>query len=104
LGQMLEYDHNPSRKIHFVNFISKMPGRITWYKNQFLIDEDFEPSEQKNNERTEFIRSLLIGINQLNPEFFKAPGCHHIRTFMEFDPGWGLGSSASLISNLAMLT
>jgi mevalonate kinase len=104
LGQELKFSHNSRRKTRQVNWISKIHGDVTWYSNQFLIDNDFEPAEQANSERTEFIRSLLIAIDDLNPDFFKEQGVYNFKTFMDFDPGWGLGSSSSLISNLGMLT
>jgi len=104
LGQELQFSHNNKRKVKMVNWVSKIHGDVTWYSNQFKIEEDFEPAEQQTSERTEFIRSLLIAINNAKPEFFEEQGVYTFKTFMDFDPGWGLGSSSSLIANLALLT
>lgn len=104
LGQSLSFSYNSRRKAHRVNWESKVQGNITWYSNQFLISEDFKPAEQAQSSRTLFIRSLLKAIHELQPDFFEQPGVYNFKTLMDFDPGWGLGSSASLISNLALLT
>jgi mevalonate kinase len=103
LGQEIQCTHDDSRPLHMVNWIAKVKGDIAWYSNQFLIDNDFEPAEDANSQRTLFIRSLLIGVNALNPEFFRPNGVYSITTHLDFDPSWGLGSSSSLIANLAYI-
>jgi mevalonate kinase len=103
LGQELKFSHNARRKAKIVNWVSSIHGGVTWYSNQFNIENNFEPSTQGSSERTEFIRSLLFAIDELNPDFFKEQGVYTFKTFMDFDPGWGLGSSSSLIANLAMV-
>ncbi len=104
LGQELRFSHNSRRKVNMVNWESKVQGDITWYANQFLIDNDFEAAENQGSDRTIFIQSLLRAINEITPAFFEEGGVYTFKTFMDFDPGWGLGSSSSLISNLSMLT
>lgn len=104
LGQSLDFSVDKNRKTKMVNWKSKMPGNEIWYSNQFLIDSDFSPNQQIGSQRTVFIQSLLRAINTLKPEFFKDTGVYTFNTFLDFDPGWGLGSSSSLIANLALLT
>lgn len=104
LGQQLQFSHDRRSKSKKINWVSMTSGDLIWYSNQFDIDNNFEPAEQKGSGRTEFIRSLLIAINQSKPDFFKEQGTYTFKTFMDFDPGWGMGSSSSLIVNLAMLT
>ena len=45
------------------------------------------------------LAAILKVIRDLNPQAFE-PGLH-FETHLEFDPSWGLGSSSTLISNLA---
>ncbi|MBX2985507.1 MAG: hypothetical protein LC109_14320 [Bacteroidia bacterium] len=104
LGQQLQFSHDRRRRSKMINWVSMTSGDVIWYSNQFDIEHDFEAAEQKGSGRTEFIQSLLKAIHNAKPDFFKEHGVYTFKTFMDFDPGWGLGSSASLIVNLAMLT
>lgn len=45
------------------------------------------------------LTQILQAVQELNPSAFE-PGLH-FETYLEFDPSWGLGSSSTLISNLA---
>jgi len=48
-----------------------------------------------------FVRELLVAADRLKPGFFSAKKNLTIRSDLQFDTRWGLGSSSSLISNLA---
>ena len=57
-----------------------------------LIDCDDQPKAEK-------LTQILKAVKQLNPTAFK-DGLH-FETRLDFDPNWGLGSSSTLIANLA---
>ena len=61
-------------------------------KNLDIIDCDDQPKAEK-------LVQILKAVQQLNPAAFK-DGLH-FETRLDFDPNWGLGSSSTLIANLA---
>ena len=62
-------------------------------KNLEIIDSDDQSKAEK-------LRQILQAVKRLNPKAFE--GNHLIfNTHLDFDPNWGLGSSSTLIANLA---
>ena len=77
----------------------------TWFQSNFRIDNgDFNiTSEQTNPESTEVakrLQQLLIFAFKSKPETFSGKG-YDIRTRLEFNRKWGLGTSSTLVNNLA---
>ena len=61
-------------------------------ENLDIIDCDNQPKAEK-------LSQILKAVKQLNPTAFKDGLCFETR--LDFDPNWGLGSSSTLIANLA---
>ena len=61
-------------------------------ENLEIINSDDQPKAEK-------LTQILKAIKQLNPTAFKEG--LHFETRLDFDPNWGLGSSSTLIANLA---
>ena len=62
-----------------------------------LIECDDQPKAEK-------LSQILKAVRELNPSVFEEGRCAHrlyIETHLDFDPEWGLGSSSTLIANLA---
>ena len=79
-----------------------------WFENSFRIHNgDFSPVLSAKNNDPEFdqitqrLKQILQTGYKLNPEIFKENSGYIINTQLEFNRNWGLGSSSSLISNLA---
>ncbi len=49
----------------------------------------------------DFVRNLLLKAKELNPEFLDKEATYDIISKVDFDMSWGLGSSSSLIANVA---
>ena len=62
-------------------------------KNLEIIDSDDQSKAEK-------LRQILQAVKQLNPKAFEG-NILEITTHLDFDPNWGLGSSSTLIANLA---
>jgi mevalonate kinase len=62
-------------------------------ENLEIIDSDDRPKAEK-------LRQILQAVKQLNPKAFEG-NILEITTHLDFDPNWGLGSSSTLIANLA---
>ena len=61
-------------------------------ENLKIINSDDQPKAEKLSE-------IIKAVKQLNPAAFKDGLCFETR--LDFDPNWGLGSSSTLIANLA---
>jgi mevalonate kinase len=61
-------------------------------KNLEIIDSDDQPKAEK-------LAQILLAVKQLNPAAFEES--LHFETHLDFNPEWGLGSSSTLIANLA---
>jgi len=67
-----------------------------------LVSADFEATEDGGNDTlAENLRTILIETQQLNPAFLNSnEGCL-VKTNLTFPKYWGLGTSSTLINNLA---
>jgi mevalonate kinase len=62
-------------------------------ENLEIIDSDEQPKAEK-------LRQILQSVKQLNAKAFEGNNLK-FTTRLDFDPNWGLGSSSTLIANLA---
>ena len=62
-------------------------------ENLEIIDSDDQPKAEK-------LRQILQAVKQLNPKAFESNNLI-FTTHLDFDPNWGLGSSSTLIANIA---
>lgn len=71
-----------------------------WYKDFFdHIPDNFVPSE--TNSIRETLISILSTAKKFNPEFLATSIGWEVSTRLEFPEKWGLGSSSTLINNIA---
>ena len=84
------------------------PGEGTqeadWAQREDGSQQRYAPPQQENRSRKEsvrFVRNVLRAARELNPDFLA--GQYHWEAVSDigFDREWGLGSSSSLISNIA---
>ena len=69
-----------------------------WLSAEFNKDT-FEIISTDDQSKAEKLAEILKVFRELNPQVFETG--LHFETHLEFDPSWGLGSSSTLISNLA---
>jgi len=71
-----------------------------WFQSRFSLS-DFFIINSNNNKSSEYIQKILLAAKKYNPSFLiDSPGCQIISE-LDFNIDWGLGSSSSLISNIA---
>ncbi len=70
-----------------------------WYENTFQVDEDI--SSKETDEITATLVRMLREANKLNPGFLKDNDCSNVTTILDFSRDWGLGSSSTLLNNIA---
>ena len=97
LGQNLEISLADT-DTHRLLWIAQQPDK-PWFS--VLFDSDtLDPISTDNPAKAEKLSNILKAIRQLKPTTFYG-GDMRIRTHLDFNSEWGLGSSSTLIANLA---
>ncbi|WP_405200386.1 GYDIA family GHMP kinase [Christiangramia sp. LLG6405-1] len=101
-GQSLELEANESTVISWESFDE---NNKTWFKADFQINKGqflTEASTLESPEQQEIakrLQQILKHCYSLRPEQFKSG--YTIRTYQDFNRKWGLGTSSTLINNIA---
>lgn len=96
LGQSMTV--TPGKHENSITWKAFTPGKI-WLSCEFQHPE-FKIIQSTDPGKAELLKKIFETIQQLNPDFPFENG-FGIQTKLEFEPHWGLGSSSTLISNLA---
>lgn len=75
------------------------------HKQNIWFSETFDlmalDSSLANSETTNMLLTILQSAKALNPSFLNDNIGYEVTTILEFDKNWGLGSSSTLINNIA---
>jgi len=71
-----------------------------WFTTTLLLP-DFRIANTNLPDLSETLRKILVAAKALNPHFLETKCEYQVTSAMDFDPQWGIGSSSSLISNIA---
>lgn len=94
MGQSLTVKENLSEGISWKSFTSE--GHL-WFETIFK-----ENLKTTNDSKTAYtLQNILKEAQKLNPNFLKNHSNLAIETHLEFPENWGLGSSSTLINNIA---
>lgn len=75
----------------------------TWFEDEFLI-EQIASSMTPRNDISKRLFQILNIAKQLNPDFLNTNDGFKITTSLSFPKNWGLGTSSTLINNIAQWT
>lgn len=76
-----------------------------WFETEFIIhDGEILKEVQIGTTESKRLHQILNAIKQLNPSFFNSEKGFHVTTQLSFSKNWGLGTSSTLINNLANWT
>jgi mevalonate kinase len=96
-GQKMHVDHaGVSGQLIWKSLYKHDP----WFMAMFSLP-DFEIIRSSNPNSATYLQQLLLEAHRINPKILKKNKSPHVKTILGFDPDWGLGSSSSLISNVA---
>ena len=98
-GQYLKLEENQSNLINWKSI--NLDGKI-WFECS-IRNENLEIKSTSSKKVSDTLFRIINLIRQYNPSFLKNHGSD-ILTSLTFDKNWGLGSSSTLISNLATLS
>lgn len=96
LGQSMTVIDNKELGIHWV--AKDVDGNI-WFEDHLHVN-DFQSTLQ-TNEATSRLQQILVVARELNPDFLVNSTGFVIETQLGFSKDWGLGSSSTLVNNVA---
>ncbi|PKP53116.1 MAG: GHMP kinase [Bacteroidetes bacterium HGW-Bacteroidetes-1] len=86
----------------YITWFAFAPDKI-WFKTTFELPS-FDIIATDDRPKSAKLQLILLTLKQLKPEFFDGTTSYRIVTRLGFEPQWGLGSSSTLIANLAKWT
>ncbi|WP_333907971.1 GYDIA family GHMP kinase [Aequorivita sinensis] len=95
-GQSLKIEFSEKSGLHWESFDEK--GSI-WFSDVF--DLKSLKSKNTNNSISKTLSNILLEARNLNPEYLLNDTGLHVITTLDFPRNWGLGTSSTLINNIA---
>lgn len=99
LGQHLDIEPIAESKIIWTSLDHK--GN-SWFEDTININTLLSVSKNAHNPISKQLTTLLKAAQCENPNFLKSKGGFKVTTRLDFARDWGLGSSSTLINNLAL--
>ncbi|HEY9185588.1 MAG TPA: GYDIA family GHMP kinase [Salegentibacter sp.] len=100
-GQEMKVENTNETEISWTSLDEK---NNIWFKSSFILKNDNFILKEENNKSSATASRLAQVLNvakTLTPEFFSKNQGFRITTKLEFNREWGLGSSSTLINNIA---
>lgn len=101
-GQLMEVE---TIERPFIEWTSYLHDENLWHKVVFNINQNSEGDiDFQTSDDSPFsirLQQIFQALSQLNPSLFVTSTGFNIKTQLEFPSNWGLGSSSTLINNLA---
>ena len=100
-GQSLTIEKNTQNIIYWKSYNE---FNEVWFEDEFLIENDSDTlsiTTKVNNDVSERLIQILKAIRDLNPDFLASEAGYTITTHQDFNRTWGLGTSSTLINNMA---
>lgn len=98
-GQSLKIEEDNNNTLSWKSYDEK---DNVWFENNFTLDngELLKTIENDNDVSTRLVQ-ILDAAQQLNPNFLENEKGYKVSTHLEFNRKWGLGTSSTLINNIA---
>lgn len=97
-GQHLLIKENESGRILWESYDEK---NSIWFQDEFDIKDLLIGKLKSKNAVSARLIQILINANKLNPKFLTSKKGFEIKTTQDFNRSWGLGTSSTLINNIA---
>jgi mevalonate kinase len=97
-GQSLTVESTPKNTILWKSISCE--GSI-WFEAEFILDTALKISSKNTSTIAVRLVQILNALQQLNPSLFETQKGYELTSTLEFPENWGLGSSSTLINNLA---
>ena len=97
-GQSLHVEPTNENSIHWKSISN---AAAVWFEAEFTINANLKVSTTDPSPIAQRLVQVLEALQQLNPALFEKPNGYTLTSTLEFPENWGLGSSSTLINNLA---
>ena len=97
-GQSLSVENTNSKGIHWISYDS---DKSIWYEANFSFTDVIEKNTHFSNSITNTLIEILHEANSQNPAILQSAIGFKIETHLDFPKNWGLGTSSTLINNIA---
>ena len=97
-GQFLEISESKHNEIHWKSYNS---DKSIWYEANFLKDDVLNKKTDFENPVTNTLIEILHHADKQNPKIIAESKGFKIETKLNFPKDWGLGTSSTLINNMA---
>ena len=98
-GQKLEVETSTEAKT--INWKSLLHNQETWLDFQFTWNENYKFTSNSSLPEAKRLVEIFNWLAQQNPSLFAEDKGYTIISTLEFPKNWGLGSSSTLVNNLA---
>lgn len=98
-GQSLEIESEESYGHSYVNWFAYSPDKL-WFKTSLELPS-LDVIATDDRLKSAKLQLILLTLQQLNPKLFTGQTNYKVITRLDFEPEWGLGTSSTLIANLA---
>lgn len=99
-GQSLSIEAAPSDR-PIVDWETYIKGNL-WLNTRFVGGNlEALPAKEEDNQHINRLKEILTAARKPNPDFLKSNLRWGVKSEIDFDINWGLGSSSTLISNIA---
>lgn len=76
-------------------------SKHVWFENKFKLGSDNLLKQIQHDDISKRLIQILNATKDLNPRFLKEAHGFKIETHLEFPKNWGLGTSSTIINNIA---
>ena len=95
-----------SLKVNEIGEASQLNWKSWTHENKCWLEVNFSlpnlsVKESSDEDKAKWLQDLLLSAKQLNPSFLSETKSLEVTTKLEFPRDWGLGSSSTLINNVA---
>lgn len=97
-GQTLTVSPNDFDTLNWKSFDA---NKKIWFEDSFKLEEITSKFSESRNDISETLLKILQTAKSLNPDFLNNNKGLSIETHLEFPRLWGLGTSSTLINNIA---
>ncbi len=99
-GQSLQAKVNDKDQLDILSWISLNEDGSVWFSGSFKLN-NFDIIISNMDKVAEKLQHILRTARKLNPLFLESGPTYEVTTKLEFNRNWGLGSSSTLINNIA---